>query len=346
VLATVFAFTYNVGDAHVFFLPAHLLTALFAGASVLWVRRAQRSNAVVPVAIAVSVVVGYALWRGWTTYPAMDRHDDRRGETLVARLTVGIADPDAMLVSQLNWQLENVLLYTSRYRRPDLTWTPLADVLPHFPLLLRDQRDIARDVVLTRDAAAEVIAAYGPLEPLLQDPVAPVDSLAGQAARVPRGAPYVLAVLTPPRDERLDEADLAVAIATLSGGAAPGRRRDPFELIAGVAGQPPTVYRTSARPFTVSFRLKPEATPAEEPFTVRMDSWLPTDTFRRAGFGHVLRRRDHVQILERGVNLVWLRSDGSPAPPVYAASLFAPQPRFRLPGQTPEFAAIVTPTEP
>ena len=44
----------------------------------------------------------------------------------------------------------------------------------------------------------------------------------------------------------------------------------------------------------------------DEPFTVRMDSWLPFDTFRRPGFGHVLRGREHVQILERGVNLVWL----------------------------------------
>ena len=36
---------------------------------------------------------------------------------------------------------------------------------------------------------------------------------------------------------------------------------------------------------------------------VRMDSWLPDDTFRRGGFGHVLRGREHVLIVERGISL-------------------------------------------
>ena len=71
-----------------------------------------------------------------------------------------------------------------------------------------------------------------------------------------------------------------------------------------------------------------------------MDSWLPTDTFRRPGFGHVLRGRDHILTLERGVNLIWLRSDGSAAPPYYAHSLFARQPRFRIPAATLQLAQI------
>jgi hypothetical protein len=74
-------------------------------------------------------------------------------------------------------------------------------------------------------------------------------------------------------------------------------------------------------------------------FTVRMDSWLPYDTFRRPGFGHVLRGREHVQILERGVNLVWVQADGRMSEPVYAASLFAQRRRFRIVTTTsPAFA--------
>ena len=333
-IATLFALTYNVGDSHVFFLPAHLVTAIFAGASVVWVCVDTERKSLVPVVLVVVLVTGYALWRGWATYPAIDRHDDRRGEALIARLTLGISDPDAMLVSSMNWQLENVLLYVARYRRPDLTWTRLADVLPHFPLLLQDQREIARDVVLTRDAAAEVVAAYGPLEPLVADPLSATESLATQARRVPRGAAYVLSILTPPRDEKLDVADLQEAIATLTGARGVPRQPGHFEVIAGRAGEAPVLYRSGARPFSASFRLQPEATPIH----VRMDSWLPVDTFRRAGFGHVLRDRTRLQILERGVNLVWLQPDGSSAPPVYAASLFAPQPRFRVIGSIPQLA--------
>jgi hypothetical protein len=69
-----------------------------------------------------------------------------------------------------------------------------------------------------------------------------------------------------------------------------------------------------------------------------MDSWLPTDTFRRPGFGHVLHRRNHILILERGISLVWLGTDGQPSAPHYAASLYAPKARYRLPAATLQLA--------
>jgi hypothetical protein len=142
-----------------------------------------------------------------------------------------------------------------------------------------------------------------------------------------------MTVLTPPPGERLDEADLAAALDSLTGGRLPARTPGRFELIAGIRGERPSVYRSADRPFRMRFRLFDEA------LTVRMDSWLPFDTFRRPGFGHVLRGRAHVQILERGVNLVWISRDGRASAPVYAASLFAPEPRYRLlDGIAPEFA--------
>jgi hypothetical protein len=134
----------------------------------------------------------------------------------------------------------------------------------------------------------------------------------------------------------LEEADLAAAIRALTGDRPPSRAPGAFELIAGIAGERPTIYRSDRRPFTVGFELHDEA------FTVRMDSWLPSDTFRRPGFGHVLRGREHVQILERGVNLVWIGRDGRSAAPVYAASLFAPQRRFRLPAAVAPALALAT----
>lgn len=325
-ISTVFALTYNVGDTHVFFLPSHFLTALFAGASILWLSRKDRSF--VPFVIFVSFAVSYGAWRGWSTWPAVDRHDDRRGEQLIARLTLGVSDPEAILVSAMNWQLENVLLYMGRHQRPDLTWTRMGDVLPHFPFFVDDQQTIGRSIVLTSEAAAQAVAAYGPFLSIVPDDTIPVRSMVDEAARVPRGMPYVLTLLTPPSEETLDTADLDAAIAALTGRREPLRRSQRFELLAGLAGERPAVHESSDRPFTRTFTI------LDEPFVVRMDSWLPFDTFRRAGFGHVLRGREHVQIIERGVNLVWLTRDGRPSAPVYAASLFAPKRRYRIAGST------------
>jgi hypothetical protein len=97
-----------------------------------------------------------------------------------------------------------------------------------------------------------------------------------------------------------------------------------YQVIAGVAGEAPVFTRAQDVPFRQDFRL------LDEPFTVRMESWLPSDTFRRAGFGHVLRGREHVLTLERGVNLVWFNRDSRQSPPIYAASLYAPGLRYRI----------------
>ena len=69
-----------------------------------------------------------------------------------------------------------------------------------------------------------------------------------------------------------------------------------------------------------------------------MDSWLTMDTFRRAGFGHVIHGREHALIVERGVSLLWLPPGGS-ARTAYAAGLYAQQPRFRIPTAIMSLAA-------
>jgi hypothetical protein len=61
-----------------------------------------------------------------------------------------------------------------------------------------------------------------------------------------------------------------------------------------------------------------------------MESWLPTDTIRRAGFGQVVVGRRHVLTLERGVSVVGLGGDGRAAQVEYASGLLAPLPRFRV----------------
>src|SRR5438046_6376765 len=80
-----------------------------------------------------------------------------------------------------------------------------------------------------------------------------------------------------------------------------------YQMIAGLVGEPPVITRSSDYPFRADFRL------LDDPFTVRMESWLSFDTFRRAGPGHVIRGRDHVLTVERGVSLVWCERNARPS---------------------------------
>ncbi len=218
----------------------------------------------------------YGGWRGWSTWPAVDRHDDRRGEQLMTRLTLGISDPDAVLVSQMNWELENVLLYLGRHRRPDLTWTRLGDVLPHFPFRRGGPaRDLPRHRPDRRRSGAGRRHIRSPLSCCPDDAV-PALSLACRGCPDPArrtvraGAADAAARRTPRRSgPRCGARDRS------TGGNVPARTPRAFELIAGIRGEPPNVSRSADRPFRMSFGLE------DEPFTVRMDSWLPFDTFRR-----------------------------------------------------------------
>jgi hypothetical protein len=352
---TAFALTYNVGDSHVFFLPSHYFTALFAGMAITWLPIASGTEARPvpsqvrgPAAVrprpavlagrflqyaAVLLVFASIGWRAWDTWPAVDRHEDRRGEALVARIANGADEASAVIVSNMDWQSENALLYSSRWERRNLAWLRLADVLPQFPFFVRDNHSLGRDVVLTTDAARDVVSAYGDLFPL--EPIEPLanGSLAAAAAAIPRGAPYVLTLLTPTSDVSFDGMDYDAAVATLTGGRAPSRTGRAYDVLAGVAGERPSLHRAEERPFRQDVNV------AGDRLTVRMESWLPEDTFRRAGFGQVLLGRERLLIIERGASLVWLTASGNPHV-TYAAGLYAARPRFRIPRARLQLAAL------
>ena len=327
VINTLFAVTYNVGDPHVFFLPGHVLTALAIAS--LFARWRPRWT----IHVATVALFAYAGWRGWDTWPSVNRHDDRRADALVARLAAAVTDANAVLLSDLDWQSENALLYSARYERRQLAWRRVADVLPHLPFLVHDNHTIGRDIVLAGGAAARVTAAYGTLFPLAADNV-PAAGITGLVSAIPRGQPYVLAFLAPTPGERVDLADFDAAVSAIAGPSAPKRNSAQFQIWAGLTGESDAVYHDSDRPFRKSFSI------LGDPFSVRMESWLPFETFRRAGFGHVLRGREHILTIERGVSLVWFDRDGS-ARTGYAAGLYAPKARLRIPASIPQQVAKV-----
>jgi hypothetical protein len=143
-------------------------------------------------------------------------------------------------------------------------------------------------------------------------------------SRIPRGTPYVLTLLLPaPSGRAIDREDFTKALVELGGNRVPPRSEASYEVWAGSLGEAPSLYRSSAHPFRQNVLI------GGEPFTIRMDSWLPEDTFRRSGFAHVLHGREHALIAERGISLVWLQRDGSPAT-YYGAGLYTPEARFRI----------------
>jgi hypothetical protein len=267
-------------------------------------------------------MIAYVGWRGADTWPAADRHTDVRAQLLATRLLAGVNERDALYVADMNWEIENMLLYASRYEQRDVAWVRALEILPHLPFVVNDNLSIGRDVVLSEGAAAGVLAAFGDALPFVPDEVPGRQSLSETVAAFPPGTPYVLAILEPLREYRYDTNDLGQAIERLAG---PVKREPaPYEVIAGVAGSRPTYHRSSRRPF------RDRIVVLDEQMTVRMDAWLPTDTFRRGGFGHVIRGREPLLFIERGISLMWLGPDGRPSV-AYASGPYANQARYRIP---------------
>jgi hypothetical protein len=316
-----FAYTYNVGDAHVFFLPSHVFVALAAGFGVALLLRAAGGHHV-----ATTIVAGAALafpaWRVFDTWPAVDRSGDTRPSAFVRELAGDLPSERTLLLADMNWQLQNGLDYYARHTNPDLLCVRAAGRLLTLPWLLEDNLRNGRDIVLTRGSAHLVRAAFGDtwtLEPERRGP-----TLGEQLAELPRGTPFVLALLRPYRDVPLDAGELAAMVATLTARTATMATDSVYTIMAGHAGERPLLVRSEARPFRLHLTL------SGMDVDVRMESWLPPDTMRRAGFGHVIVNRRHVLTIERGVSVVAFGNDGQTRVAGYASSLYAPEPRFRI----------------
>ena len=157
-VGVVFALGYNVGDAHVFFLQSHLMLALLVAPGLVLVDRIVPARGAV-VALAL-ILAGARIYRD---YPALDRSNDRRPTEVLEALTSGLDERHAVLLSDLDWQLENGLNYFAKKTRPDLLYGRLADVMLYAPAFIRDNADAGRRIVVGDRARSRLEAAYGPL---------------------------------------------------------------------------------------------------------------------------------------------------------------------------------------
>ena len=317
-ISVAFAYTYNVGDAHVFFIPSHVFVALAAGGGAAVLIGA--SGRFGP--LAATLLLAFPAWRAADTWPAVDRSGDDRPLRLVRQLTAGLEPERALLVADLNWQLQNGLDYYAHHVRPELLVLRGADRALTLPWLIAANLDAGRDIVLTPASARLLARAYGDLFTI--EPDTPVPVLAERLDALEPGAPYVLALLRAYPDVPLDTEELAGAVRRLTGGTTLVPADGVYTVMAGLAGKRPVLLRAERRPFRTSLEL------GDLRVEVRMESWLPPDTMRRAGFGHVIVNRRHVLTVERGVSVVGLDEGGRVRLTEYASSLFAPLPRLRI----------------
>lgn len=318
----VFAFNYNVGDTHVFYLPSHVAVALAIAGGIAALLAHGTPRIVSRAAlVVVAVTLTYALWRIYDTYPAVDRSGDDRPRVLFDRFTAGLDGRTALFAADLNWQVQNGLDYYARHVRPELGLFRTSDQLLTLPFLAAANAAIEREVVLSDEAAGRVRAQYGSLYEVREDPRVAVPTLFDRVRPVPRGTPYVLAVLSPYREWPYDAEDLERTLQHLGATDMPRAR---YGVVAGLVGSAPAFVDGRERPFRSRMRL------GDLPVVIRMEAWLPFDTMRRAGFGHVIVGHRHAFTIERGVSFVAFDGAGRPALTAYAGGLFAPKRRWVL----------------
>ena len=321
-----FAFTYNVGDTHVFYLPSHLMLALLAAPGIAAAGRlvaaafpARARTAA--ISAACGLLIAYGALRAYRDFPAVDRSSDHRPADVMNQMTAGLDDQHAILLADLNWQLVNGLAYFAKVLRPDVAYAWMSEILLYAPALVHDNLIAGRDVALTKRARDTLTGAYGPLLSTVLDPRVRVPTVSEIVQGLPPGTRYVLCVVKPTREFAIDARDLEHAALELTGGHAAMPVGD-YATLVGVMGRPPTLTVASARPF----RRRVQLDGAD--IDVRMESWIAFDTIRRMGFGQVIAARHHTLIVERGVSFAAFDAAGRDLRVGYAASVFAPQPRY------------------
>jgi hypothetical protein len=317
-----FAFGYEVGDAHVFYLSSHVFVGVLlangVGAIAVWTGRRSIGIA------AAATLAGYGATRIYDDYPALDRSGDTRPAAVLADLTAGLPDRGAVLLSDLHWQIQNGLSYFANQERPGLEYARMPDVLLYAPVLIVDNRAIGREVTATSSARDEIVSAYGPAVAVEADARAPAPALRDFVSALAPGTRYALCVLKPLREFALDTAAVNSAVGFLTGGAEHRMPPGQYSVIVGQTGRAPVLGVGSDQPLGWTVDLSGVRT------EVRMESWLNADTIRRMGFGHVIAGRQHTLIVERGVSFVAFDDAGHPVRTAYRDGIFAPIPRYLI----------------
>ena len=240
-----------------------------------------RRSAPSAVTLAGLALICHAGLRIYRDYPAVDRSADRRPAAVLSALTEGIDDRHTILLTDLNWQVQNGLSYYAKNERPEIAYARLADVLLYAPALVRDNFDIGRDVALTARARDGLVAAYGPLIPTVaDDPCGITRNFRPERRASPRHVVRMLAVLKPSRE-------FTVRCRRIPSRAVGGFERRPAHVHARwrLRGAGRSHRRTARAGDRLGQPFRRRLNLGGVPVEVRMESWLAADTIRRMGFG-------------------------------------------------------------
>ncbi len=311
-----FALGYNVGDAHVFFLPSHLMLALLTAPALAWLN-GRLKGSVLPI------VLLFLAGRIHAEYPGLDRSRDHRPVELLTALARGVDDRQSILLTDVNWQVQNGMYYFAQEVRPDLAYARMEEVEAYAPRLVADNLAIGRDVVLTDRAAQSLRRNHPSLFDIVPDTRAP-RSLLEEIRRLPSGTRYVVTILRPLPEFELLRDTVAEIVDQLTGQA--GRRvpSQDYVVVAGTLGHPPELVRGQGEPWATDVVLDGLQV------RIRFDGWLAFDTIRRMGFGSVIVGRRRALIVERGVSFVALGADGEPRHASYLAGIYEPLQRYAV----------------
>jgi hypothetical protein len=222
------------------------------------------------------------------------------------------------------------------HRRPGVPWFTLDDLAwidsraaaTRFRRFVQTNVRGGREVIVTAEFVAKLhargidAAADDPDTLEMQQPRATLfaSAIVGLGAHTR----YVLSILRPYADSPIDGNELEGAWSTLTGGSIPLPQSNNYTIVVGEVGSRPLLVASRERPFRV------RTTVGTAHIDIRMESWLPTDTIRRAGFGHVIVNRRHVLTLDRGVSFVALDPRDEPTSIIYRGGRLAPLRRLAL----------------
>ena len=246
--ALTFAWTYNVGDPYIFFLPSHYVVALCAGAGVaalMWLARSFTTEKRVLCGNGLAGVIGvvcliYPAWRGYDSFPALDRSWDTRAVQIFERLTSPPNSQQSFCGTPVfgldaNWQVQNAAEYYMARHKPGIAWfttnglewlTPGNDGA--FARFVDDNYGDDRDGAADGHAArhmiftADVLRNVRRVDPTALPPLRedPSPSLADAVSHLEKTGVYALAVLRPDSEFPIDRTEFQLAWTALTGDAA------------------------------------------------------------------------------------------------------------------------------
>ncbi len=205
------------------------------------------------------VLLLYPAWRGYDTFPAVDRSQDNRAVRLLHAFTP--TNRPTVFGVDSNWQVQNAFEYFMREHRPgvpwfateELTWLAWPGGRDRFAIFVAENAIAGRDVVLTGRAYDKV----HPPNPSQWQHDPPPDKLqfSDDLKSIRGGTPYVLAILRPDREFPLNPISVGRGWKILTTATAEPTLRQ-YNVIAGRVGERPELVQTSDRPFRVRVRIR------------------------------------------------------------------------------------------